>query len=356
MTRSPACGGLRDRRRFLGKADTKSFGPRVKKRTAGRPRCLHFVVGHEGEKMIRIIPAVAVILLCGSNSAFSWGDEGHKAIALLAQQCLPTEANNKISAMLDADTDSLTAHDTASEATWADKYRDSNNRKDHYEQTKNWHFTDIEIDAPDLNAACFGRPPLPSGTAASMGPARACAVDKVEQFEKELSAPNTDPAERLLALKFILHFIGDIHQPLHSSDNHDSGGNDIKVEVDGFFHQSRDELHGFWDTQFVEGIASSPASLVAELSSQITPADAAAWANGSPDNWAMETFSVAKADTYGNPPLDKMHTQHLSATYVDIAELDVRLQLGKAGVRLATVLARDLGTQPIDWAACLRGQ
>ena len=52
--------------------------------------------------------------------------------------------------MLAADPDNLTKHDIASEATWADKYRDENNRQDHYEQTKNWHFTDIEIDHPDL--------------------------------------------------------------------------------------------------------------------------------------------------------------------------------------------------------------
>jgi hypothetical protein len=74
--------------------------------------------------MIRVILVAAVILLCGSRLAFSRGDEGHKAMALLAQQCLPAEAKNQVSAMLSADTDSLTPHDIASEATWADKYRE----------------------------------------------------------------------------------------------------------------------------------------------------------------------------------------------------------------------------------------
>jgi len=91
--------------------------------------------------------------------------------------------------MLDADTDNLTKHDFASEATWADKYRDSNHRKDHYEQTQNWHFVDMEIKSPNLDTACFGRAPLPMRSLASNGPAKACAIDKIEQFQAELEPP-----------------------------------------------------------------------------------------------------------------------------------------------------------------------
>ena len=64
------------------------------------------------------------------------GDDGHKAVALIAQHYLTPTAKRQIDAMLAADTDPLTKHDIASEATWADKYRDSNHRKDHYEETK----------------------------------------------------------------------------------------------------------------------------------------------------------------------------------------------------------------------------
>jgi hypothetical protein len=245
---------------------------------------------------------VAIIVLCATaRTALSWGDDGHKAIVLIAQQCLTAETRQEIAAMLASESDNLTKHDIASEATWADKYRDENNRRDHYQQTQNWHFTDIEIDAPDLNAACFGRPPLPPHTLASNGPPQACAVDKIEQFASELASPTTDAEERLFALKFILHLVGDLHQPLHSSDNHDRGGNDVKVVVDGFDHESRDNLHGFWDTQFVDAIASSPSELAKELLTQITPRDAVSWATGTPDDWAMETFNVAKTDVYGSP-------------------------------------------------------
>src|SRR5215475_3702736 len=109
-----------------------------------------------------------------------------------------------------------------------------------------------------MNTACFGRKPLPAGTVASNGDKMACVVDKISQFAAELEAPGTDAEERLVALKFLLHFVGDMHQPLHASDNHDNGGNSVKVTVDGFDHKSRDNLHEFWDTQFVDALGRPP--------------------------------------------------------------------------------------------------
>jgi hypothetical protein len=114
-----------------------------------------------------------------------------------------------------ADTDTLTAHDIASEATWADKYRDSDRdtTKIRYKATGQWHFVDVELAQPDLASACFGHPPLPPGIPASKGPPQACVVDKINQFATELGDPATGASEQLLALKFLLHFVGDLHQP-----------------------------------------------------------------------------------------------------------------------------------------------
>jgi hypothetical protein len=119
----------------------------------------------------------------------------------------------------------LTGHDIASEATWADKYRDSDRdtTKIRYEGTREWHFVDIELVQPNLASACFGHPPLPPGAPASRGPPRACVVDKIDQFAAELRNPATTASEQLLALKFLLHFVGDLHQPLHAADDHDAG-------------------------------------------------------------------------------------------------------------------------------------
>jgi hypothetical protein len=296
------------------------------------------------------------LLIALPQLAFAWGDDGHKTVALVAQQCLTKSAKSAVDAMLAADTDSLTPHDFASEATWADKYRDENQRKDHYKEIQNWHFTDIEIDNPAITAACFGRQPLPAHTLASNGQPNACAVDKVEQFGAELADSATDAEERVMALKFIMHFIGDLHQPLHSSDNHDFGGNSVKVTVEGFKHTKKDDLHGFWDTQFVDGIAKPPTALAKQLLAEITPAQAAAWAQGKPDDWAMEAFGLSKGDAYGNPPLSKDAPQQLDSAYVTKAEQDVRLQLKRAGIRLAFFLNQKLGSDAADWNACLKGE
>jgi|HubBroStandDraft_6_1064221.scaffolds.fasta_scaffold257442_1 hypothetical protein len=305
---------------------------------------------------VAILTVSLCCLLATSRAAFSWGDDGHKAIALIAEPCLTAEAKQAVDALLSSDTSNLTAHDIASESTWADRYRDQNNRQDHYQQTQHWHFTDIEIDHPDLTAACFGRAPLPDGVLASNGPAQACAVDKIKQFQIELASPKIDAEERLFALQFILHLVGDIHQPLHSSDNYDRGGNDVKVIVDGFSHPSRDNLHAFWDTQFVDAIAMPPAELARQLRAMITPADAASWAVGTVDEWALEAFQVAKKDVYGEPPLSSAQVQHLDASYVGTAEMNVSVQLSRAGVRLVHLLNSTLGSQPTDWPSCFGGR
>jgi hypothetical protein len=289
------------------------------------------------------------------HQAFAWGDDGHKTVALIANQCLTSSAKQQVTAMLSADPDNFTQHDIASAATWADKFRDSNKRKDHYVHTQNWHFVDMEIDKPDLNTACFGRPALSPGELATGGPDKMCAVDKIKQFEVELAAPGTDAEERVMALKFILHFVGDLHQPLHSSDHNDRGGNSVKVIVDGFPHRSKDELHGFLDTQFVDALGTPPTALAKSLLSGITPSQAKQWATGTPEDWQKEAFDIAASDVYGNPPLSKDDVQHLDANYVQTVERDVKLQLSRAGIRLAYLLNKDLGTEQVDWDTCLSG-
>jgi nuclease S1 len=294
--------------------------------------------------MKRVIALLSLSLLAvAPRPAAAWGDDGHMVVALIAQNYLTPAVRTRINALLAADTDSLTKHDFASAATWADKYRDVDNRHDHYQETQQWHFVDIEINNPDLNAACFGRPALPPGTLASNGPPKTCAVDKINQFVAELAAPGIDLEEQIMALKFVLHFVGDMHQPLHASDNHDRGGNDLKVEAVGFPHHSRDELHGYWDTQFVDALDKPVPALATKLLAQITPNQVSMWSHGTPDDWAMETFAVSQHDAYGNPPIAGAGLHRLDAAYVARAEADVAQQLSKAGVRLATLLNKALG-------------
>src|SRR5262249_52285608 len=267
---------------------------------------------------------------------------GHKVVALIAQSFLDKDVRKRVNALLSADTDSLTAHDIASAATWADKYRDAN-IDDSRQRTSQWHFVDIEIKAPDLDKACFNHPPIPQGAVASDGPANDCVVDKIDEFAKELANPATDHEEQIVALKFLLHFVGDIHQPLHSSDDNDRGGNNKKVSAAGF---KAGNLHHFWDTEFVDQLESDPKSIASDLIGHISKQQVSTWQSGSPGDWAMESFKIAKADAYGQLPEPSGHGSYrLSDDYITTATDDVAQQLSKAGVRLAFVLNKALHKQ-----------
>jgi hypothetical protein len=274
--------------------------------------------------------------------AFAWGDEGHKIIAIIAEHYLDPAVGSKVATLLAADTDTLTGHDIASEATWADKYRDSDRdaTKIRYQATWRWHFVDIELTQPDLASACFGHPPLPPGVPASKGPPQTCVVDKIDQFAAELGDRSTSTSEQLLALKFLLHFVGDLHQPLHASDDHDAGGNKKLVAGEGV-HPGN--LHHYWDVEFVEGLGADPGQVAAALIGRISEQQRREWSSGTPADWALEAFSLARRDAYGllQQPGDQ-GTYALPPAYTEQAKQDVALQLSRAGVRLAFVLNRGL--------------
>lgn len=283
--------------------------------------------------------ATAAALSLTAPPALAWGDLGHEVIAKIAYAHLTPAARAKVDALLAADSDTLTAPDFASHATWADKYRAE------HRETAEWHYVDIELDHPDLDAACFGHPKLAPGQPASQGPAKDCVTDKIEEFAAELRDPRTPAAERVLALKFIEHFVGDLHQPLHAADHEDRGGNCVGLEPspDGHAHN----LHAYWDTGVVYGLGlgHSADEIAAKLDARITPAEASSWSRGDARTWAMESFQLARRDAYalpGRPTCEDHRSVTLSAAYEAAAEGDAAVQLEKAGVRLAAVLNRSL--------------
>ena len=186
---------------------------------------------------------------------------------------------------------SCSAHTSWRSATPRDSDRFTT--KIRYQATRLWHFVDIELTEPNLASACFGHPPLPTGIRASNGPPRVCVVDKVDQFAAELASPATADSERLLALKFLLHFVGDLHQPLHAADDHDAGGTEEPDVAEGF-HPGN--LHHYWDIEFVERLGTDPRRVAASLIGQISDAQRQEWASGKPADWAMEAFALARSD------------------------------------------------------------
>lgn len=288
--------------------------------------------------------AVLVTLAFLPFRVAAWGDEGHKIVGEIATHFLQPTVRQKIYTMLAADTDPLTPHDFVSSTTWADRFRDSDRSGSqvHFLQTRQWHFTDIEITDGNEDSACFGHPAVPHGTPASEGPPADCAADKVEQFASELGSPLTSNAERLVALKFLMHFVGDIHQPLHSSDDHDAGGNAKRASATGL---GSGTLHGFWDTQLVGKLGVDPIAIGDSLASRITATQAAAWSSGTPTAWATEAFDVARVSVYGKLPRPSASGIYvLPVSYITASKPIITRQLSVAGVRLAAILNAALKT------------
>ena len=266
--------------------------------------------------------AAAAVLPC---PAFAWGNEGHEVVALIARSYLAPPVLARVDQLLAEDNDSLTGHDMASRATWADKWREQDRA------SAPWHFTDLELGRPDLEAACSER---------------SCAAEKVEQFSRELAGRHTSEAERIFALKMVLHLIGDIHQPLHSSTafsdgRNDAGGNCERVVVPSFFSVGRPmSLHAYWDDAVVQALGRDPRTVASRLRSQITPAEVRVWSQGDTRAWTMEAYAVAAKVAYrfGGPPQCGGYTVPLSSDYQARTHQAGALQLERAGVRLATVL------------------
>jgi hypothetical protein len=280
--------------------------------------------------------AAFATLFC--SQARAWGDMGHEIIALIAYRHLVPPARAALDALLASDRDTLTAGDFAARATWADKHRDA------HRETAAWHFVDIEIDQPDLERACFGFPTLPAGQWASLGPAQDCVVNKIAEFAAELKSPSTPAAERILALKFLIHFMGDLHQPLHAADHHDRGGNCVSLSAPVGGAQN---LHAYWDVSVVNALGQSAAQIAGQLDARLSAADLKEWTQGTPRSWAMESFAVGRRDAYAlasTPTCQSGGSVALTPAYLAQAEKVAATQLLKAAVRLAAVLNRALGS------------
>ncbi len=258
--------------------------------------------------MKRVIAALLLSVLVTSQ-AWAWGSEGHRIVGEIAEQYLDPATTQQIRDLLALEN----ATTLAAVSTWADEIRQQRRN------TAPWHFVDIPISAPAYDP---GRD-CPRGN---------CVVAKIDEFVAELRDRSLPPRQRLEALKFVVHFIGDVHQPLHTADNSDRGGNEIKVEFLGH----RTNLHAIWDTGILApAVRGDERAYALRLVRSITPGEIAKWRGGSAADWANESHGVAQQVIYGELPHEP---GYLPASYERAALPIVNEQLEKAGVRLAAVL------------------
>ncbi|ATU72791.1 Nuclease S1 [Gluconacetobacter sp. SXCC-1] len=276
-----------------------------------------------------LIGAALLGLSALPGRAHAWGVEGHEAVAALAWHYMTPDTRTKVDAILATDHDALTAPDFIARSTWADHWRTTG-----HPETGAWHFINMEIDHPDMASAC---------QAPAQGGGQACVTSQLEHFEHVLSDPATTVADRAVALKYVIHFVGDMHQPLHAADHEDRGGNCVRISLGG---ARTTNLHSYWDTVVVTEIDPDARHLADRLFDQISVTQKDAWQAGTVAQWAMDSFGLAKTYVYDFHPPAGCSTDgaplSLPAGYDATARAIATRQLEKAGVRLAFVLNRDL--------------
>jgi hypothetical protein len=241
--------------------------------------------------------------------AFGWGPEGHSLIARLAAAHLTPAATARVAEILGPNTT------MASIASWADTVRRER------AATGPWHYIDIPIDKPHLDMARD----CPKGD---------CVIAKIAEFRKVVVDPAATSVQRKEALMFLVHFVGDMHQPLHCSDNKDKGGNDVKLD----FFGRPSNLHSVWDGGLLGRIGKED-DLFPRYSKDLTEKRARKWGKGTVETWAEHSHKESQKVVYGKLPKAPAGGQvKVDAAYERVSDSVIREQIEKAGARLAMLL------------------
>jgi nuclease S1 len=295
-------------------------------------------------------------------SAQAWGCKGHQTVAYVAEKFLTPDALKMVDDLLKSNPIDPTLrrwcgnafYDPVVDAsTWADDVRG---------QRKNgpWHYIDIPRQAT-------------KGPLAPYCGAQGCVTEAITDQLAILENKNADPAKRADALRYIIHFVGDLHQPMHAVDNDDHGGNCVPLQYlhsdprlvgrHPEFEDYSPNLHAIWDTEIVERDmeVGDPRRYAGDLEKRFA-ADIPGWEKAGIhiDDWAWESHAYANKVAYGDLPVTipmetpvntpTCHDDHdiagrmlklhivVAEPYQRAAAQVVELRLAQAGVRLAMIL------------------
>lgn len=286
-----------------------------------------------GRPKVRMILALGLCFaaLTAPSAAAAWGPKGHAIIARMAYAQLNPRALAAVDQLLALDHDTLTSTDLAARAAWADAYAKAN------AETAPWHYVSIQIDDPDIDTACDNVRSVVSNDN--------CILRRLNIFEEQLLSVKVPTKDRIVAFKFIVHLVGDLHQPLHVADNQDLNGSCVPIAIGA---SGTIDLLRYWDDVAVDGLGRESAAVANGLIAEITPAERNLWQGGSPEDWTLESFNLAQTRVYSldSEPACASDTApvFLPPGYADEAAQVARLQLKRASVRLALLLNRVLGS------------
>jgi hypothetical protein len=299
---------------------------------------------------------LAWIFLFTASPALAWGCKGHQTVALIAEKNLTPEARQFVEKLLSENPVDPKlkrycgpTHDLLADAsTWPDDVRG---------ELKNgpWHYIDIPRGAPrgPIDPYCGNQ---------------GCVTKAIADQLVILRDKSADPHKRADAIRYIIHFVGDLHMPLHATTNNDEGGNCVPVRY--FRRRPHDHhnsftpnLHAIWDSAILErDMEGADPSEYADTLLQAFSADIESWQRAGVhlDDWAWESYDIANLIVYPelSPAVptetpvpvhsctddniaERMLRLHVFAgeAYQEIAAAIIQERLAKAGVRLAVILS-----------------
>lgn len=277
--------------------------------------------------MIRPILA-ALLLLLAPSPALAWWEYGHGMVARIAWLNVSSDSRAEITRLLAQgrllDTPDCSVRTIELAAYWPDCIKTLGDR---FSYAGPWHYQNVDICRPfDPASACR------DGN---------CVSAQIERNARLLANRRLPARERLAALAFLIHFVGDLHQPMHAGDHDDLGGNRVPVSYGVI--AGRTNLHSAWDGFLADRGLSTPPGDARGILSQLSDADKATMRQGAVVDWAREGWEASREFAYGTimtdpcgpPPAQRpVITEEITRRLIPV----VRRQVARGGLRLARIL------------------
>ncbi len=241
--------------------------------------------------------------------SLAWGPDGHRIIGAIAEERISGKTRAEIELILGEE-------DLAQASTWADNER-SNPATFWQTEAGPYHYVTVP---QGKRYAEIGAPP------------EGDALTALARFTSTVRDPSASRGDKALALRFIIHIVGDVHQPLHAGNGEDRGGNNVEVL---WFGQPTN-LHSVWDTKMIEAQKLSYTEYSRWLGRQIDPQETITWWNADPLTWIAESTLIR--DRIYPVVGEKTPSLGYAYQYEHLSVAEERLQMG--GIRLAAYLDR----------------
>ena len=284
---------------------------------------------------LHLIRLACLAALLAAQPALAWGDYAHRLTGSIAWAQLTPAARAEVRQLLRAEpalnTPECRLRSIEEASVWPDCVRAV--YRERFAFSAPWHYQNISVCEPfDINAKCWNGD---------------CVTAQIPRQQAILADRSKPAHERLQAFSFLVHFVGDMHQPLHMGDKADLGGNNVRAAF-GFKAPDRMNLHWIWDSDLAERALTEPPAITprtvgrAPVEAGDTAARVAIWAREAWEISRTVAYPELK-DTPDSCPIPSEARRDLprgtvTPAYVATATPAVRAQVSKAGARIASLV------------------